>query len=215
MRRADPILFLYSPRFMSAATGADIESICSKCGDVWHVVVAKVGDTIARVQCKECGAQHRYRAKDGKVAAKAAPRPRAAKVTKAPVERFERPQVAADLTRPTRTYHPTERFEIGDRVEHPTFGQGVVEATPEPGKMTVFFPVGRKVLVHAKDGGGMSGLGKPRPFDHASKAGLGDAPVAVRRPADLDVIDDVGADGEVDADADADDDADPDADEAV
>ena len=69
--------------------------------------------------------------------------------------------------------------------------------------MTVFFAVGRKVLVHAKTDGGMSGLGKPRPFDHASKAGLGDAPVAVRRPADLD---------EPDADADADPDADPDAD---
>lgn len=189
---------------MSVATGADIESICSKCGDVWHVVVAKVGEQIARVQCKECGAQHRYKAKDGKAAPKAAPRPRAAKVTKAPVERFERPQVAADLTRPTRNYRASERFEIGDRIEHPTFGQGVVEATPEPGKMTVFFAVGRKVLVHAKGDSSMSGLGKPRPFDHASKAGLGDAPVAVRRPADLDEpsADEPDADADPDADTD-------------
>ena len=37
---------------MSAAVGADVEALCSKCGDVWHVVVAKVGDQIVKVHCK-------------------------------------------------------------------------------------------------------------------------------------------------------------------
>lgn len=41
--------------------GADIESICRKCGDVWHVVVAKVGDQIAKVQCKQCNGLHRHK----------------------------------------------------------------------------------------------------------------------------------------------------------
>ena len=31
----------YNARSMTPAVGADIESICRKCGDVWHVVVAK------------------------------------------------------------------------------------------------------------------------------------------------------------------------------
>ena len=53
---------------MSAGVGADIESICSKCGDVWHVVVAKVGETVVKVQCKECGGYHRYRTAGGKAA---------------------------------------------------------------------------------------------------------------------------------------------------
>src|SRR5678815_1711262 len=39
---------------MSAAVGADVEALCSKCGDVWHVVVAKVGERIVKVQCKQC-----------------------------------------------------------------------------------------------------------------------------------------------------------------
>ena len=34
---------------MTARVGADIEALCSKCGDVWHVVVAMVGPEIVRV----------------------------------------------------------------------------------------------------------------------------------------------------------------------
>lgn len=134
------------------------------------MVVAKVGDQIAKVQCKECHAYHRYRSGDkvapAKTRSSATPR---AKVTRAPVERFEKPAVAADLTRAVRTYSALERYEIGDRVEHPVFGQGVVEAMPEPGKVTMFFAVGRKVLVQAKEVRNI--LERPKPFDHSNAAG--------------------------------------------
>lgn len=155
---------------MSAGVGADVEALCSKCGDVWHVVVAKVGDQIAKVQCKECGAYHRYRSGDKPAArsrSTAAPKPR---VTRAPVERFEKPAVAADLSRAVRRYSALERYAVGDRIDHPVFGQGVVEASPEPGKVTVFFAVGRKVLVQAKEAGA-GGLERPKPFDHSNTAG--------------------------------------------
>ncbi|MEZ4401344.1 MAG: hypothetical protein R3B06_15065 [Kofleriaceae bacterium] len=153
---------------MSAAVGADIESLCSKCGDVWHVVVAKVGEDIVRVICKECGGQHRYRNPKQPAGAKrassttSAPRaPRAIKV----VERFETPAVVADLNKPPRPYRASEQFAVGERVEHPTFGQGVVEVL-EPGKMTVFFPVGRKVLARAKGDAPSGGLTRPKPFEN-------------------------------------------------
>jgi len=91
--------------------------------------------------------------------------------TKAPVERFEKPAVAADLTKPVRTYRASEKFAVGERVDHPSFGQGVVEAS-EPGKVTVFFGSGRRVLVQSKDGGtGGGGLTRPKPFDHSNTAG--------------------------------------------
>lgn len=173
------------PELMSAAVGADIESLCSKCGDVWHVVVAKVGDEVVKVQCKQCGGYHRHRSVNGAPAAKKEPRPRVTRAPRPVVERFETPQVAADLSKPTRTYSPQEKFAVGDRVEHPNFGAGVVEATPEPGKMTVFFAAGRKVLVHEK-GVGAGALTRPPPFDHAkAMASVGDAPQRVGRPADF------------------------------
>src|SRR5579862_5841434 len=169
---------------MSAAVGADIESLCSKCGDVWHVVVAKVGEEVVKVQCKQCGGYHRHRSVNGAPAVK---KERTARVSRPPrpvVERFETPQVAADLTKPTRQYSPREKFVVGDRVEHPSFGAGVVEACPEPGKMTVFFPSGRKVLVHEK-AASSGALTRPPPFDHSKNTGLGDSPQHVGRPSDL------------------------------
>lgn len=157
---------------MSAAVGADVEALCSKCGDVWHVVVAKVGEQIVKVQCKQCGGYHRYKSPHGAPTEKKLPAAiRPPKEPKAPVERFEKPSVAADLTRPSRPYRASEKFEVGDRIDHPSFGQGVIEIA-EPGKITVFFATGRRVLVQAKDGAAASsGLSRPKPFDHSSAAG--------------------------------------------
>lgn len=168
---------------MSVPTGADIEALCSKCGDVWHVVVAKVGEEIVRVICKECGAQHRYRNPKLKnqprsrstTSSSSSSTPRAPREAKV-VQRFDTPAVAADLSKAVRTYKASEKFQVGERVEHPTFGTGVVE-TAEPGKMTVFFAVGRKVLVQAKGDGGGGGLARPKPFEHKPAEAPPDAKV--------------------------------------
>jgi len=155
---------------MSAAVGADVEALCSKCGDVWHVVVAKVGEQIVKVHCKECNKEHRYKSphgapKEKRQPSQFAPKPERAK----PVERFEKPAVAADLEKPVRRYNATEQFDVGERVEHPSFGQGVVELS-ESGKVTLFFATGRRVLVQAKAASG-GGLTRPKPFDHSNPAG--------------------------------------------
>jgi hypothetical protein len=161
---------------MSAAVGADVEALCSKCGDVWHVVVAKVGQQIVKVQCKQCSGYHRYKSPHGAPADKKLPSsirpPKEPKAPKAPVERFEKPAVAADLTKPSRPYRASERFEVGERIDHPSFGSGVIELA-EPGKITVFFASGRRVLVQAKEGAAPTagGLTRPKPFDHSNAAG--------------------------------------------
>ena len=158
---------------MSAAVGADIEAMCSKCGDVWHVVVAKdENGRIAKVQCKQCGGYHRYKSPHGQPKEKRMPSlstPRPPREEKAVVERFEKPAVSADLSKAVRNYRASEKFEIGERVEHPQFGQGVVE-TAEPGKITVFFATGRRVLVQSKAGAPATGGGlqRPKPFDHSN-----------------------------------------------
>lgn len=161
-------------RRMSAAVGADVESLCSKCGDVWHVVVAKVGDQIVKVLCKQCGGQHRYKSPHGAPKDKRQPSlstPKAPRAERAPVERFDKPLVAADLAKPVRQYAASLKYEIGERVEHPTFGQGVVELS-EPGKVTLFFAQGRRVLAQSKDGAtGGNKLERPKPFDHSNAAG--------------------------------------------
>jgi hypothetical protein len=160
---------------MSAAVGADIEALCSKCGDVWHVVVAKVGEQIVKVHCKQCGGDHRYKSPHGAPKEKRMPsmfgeKPAREPKTREVVERFEKPAVAADLTKPVRTYRASEKFAVGERVDHPNFGQGVVEVS-EPGKVTIFFGTGRRVLVQSKEGASGGGLTRPKPFDHSNTAG--------------------------------------------
>lgn len=164
---------------MSAGVGADVEALCSKCGDVWHVVVAKVGERIVKVQCKQCSGYHRYKSPHGAAADKKLPAtnraPKAPRAPRSPVERFEKPAVEADLSRPSRTYRASEKFEVGERVDHPSFGQGIVELD-EPGKITVFFATGRRVLVQAK-AAATGGLTRPKPFDH-SRPPAGGKPVS-------------------------------------
>jgi hypothetical protein len=151
---------------MSAAVGADIAALCSKCGDVWHVIVAKVGEQIVKVQCKECGGYHRYKSPAGAKAAAKKPSTSRPREPKAVVEKHEAPAVAADLSKPVRRYSANDRYEVGERVEHPTFGQGTVEVI-DGQKCTVFFAVGRKVLVHAKGEAAAGKLTRPKPFDNS------------------------------------------------
>jgi hypothetical protein len=134
--------------------GQDIEALCGRCGQVWHVVMAKMGDRIAKVVCKRCGGHHRYRTEsDGEPeragrasssgATRRPTRPR-------PAEPAARPLPAFDASKPARPYAPRESYAAGERVAHPSFGVGVVTGTPGAGKVEVAFPSGMRVLACAK-----------------------------------------------------------------
>lgn len=143
----------------TSKVGADCESICGKCGDVWHVVVAKVGERVAKVQCKQCGAVHRHRPPAGSAEAKkSAPgtRVRAAGAGKLPKGEKasrtprEKPVLVPDPLKPIRAYRATDAFIVGDTIKHVTFGIGVAEVIPEPGKILISFADARRLLVMAK-----------------------------------------------------------------
>ena len=150
---------------MKVAVGSDVESICRKCGDVWHVVVAMVEDTIVKVQCKECGGLHKYKSSDDAAAA-AAPKPKKKRTTKAK-SADEKPKTKAtvepNLSKPTRPYKFKDSYEVADRIDHPKFGVGVVETILDGAKIEVFFPEGRKVLAIAKDAQTLTPLSESRP----------------------------------------------------
>jgi hypothetical protein len=138
--------------------GEDIEDICTRCGDTWHVVMAKIGDRVVKVVCKLCGSQHNYRGE------KNAQPTSAGKTGNSPWGRTRRrkagranntpaPQVPDfDPSKPPRSYSPKQGFVPGERVIHATFGVGVVASTPGPGKVEVQFPGGLRTLACAKPG---------------------------------------------------------------
>ena len=146
---------------MNAGVGADVESLCSTCGDVWHVVVAKVGEAVVKVQCKQCGKVHKPKPLPGAVVAKA-PRRAASAKTERPTRRVATTRgttvsIAVDLIfdplKATRPYAPVDAFRPGEQLTHPTFGPGVVESVPAPGKVRVVFGDAIRVLVQARPGG--------------------------------------------------------------
>jgi hypothetical protein len=136
-------------------TGEDIEDVCSKCGDCWHVVMAKVKERIAKVVCKRCGSQHSYRSGTsagidvGGGAGKKGFSTMRAKKSRTPVVE---PIVAPtfDPSKPPRPYSIRDNYATAERIEHPTFGTGVVASTPGPGKVDVVFPTGVRTLACGK-----------------------------------------------------------------
>lgn len=156
------------------AVGEDIEALCGKCGQVWHVVMAKVGERIAKVVCKRCGGLHLYRTEqvaDAPAGAGRAARVAAPRRTRAPVVVEPPPLPAFDPSKPPRAYSVHASFAAGERVLHATFGTGVVASSPGPGKVEIAFPTGRRVLAIAKT---VSTLERPVSVQHV--------PIADRPP---------------------------------
>lgn len=156
-------------------TGQDIEDTCARCGDTWHVVMAKVGERIAKVVCKLCGSQHNYRkGAEAAAAAKAEAATSRGTTLKRKVSRSSVPSVPVappfDPSRPPRPYSPKDNFGPGERIIHPTFGEGIVTGSV-PGKIEVVFPTGQRVLAGPKTS---SSLSRP---DHVANAPLSDSPL--------------------------------------
>jgi ribosomal protein S27AE len=161
----------------SPGVGEDIEDVCSRCGDTWHVVMARLGERIAKVVCKRCGSQHNYRGENGVPEAAAGAgggnstfgrrfnkrRPRRGDSTPTPTPTF-------DPNQPPRSYNAREGYLPGERVVHPTFGTGVVAGVPGAGKIEVVFPAGARTLACAKVESTLS-----RPVS-VSDAPIGDRP---------------------------------------
>jgi hypothetical protein len=140
----------------AASVGQDIEALCGRCGQGWHVVMAMMGDRIAKVVCKRCGGHHRYRT-DAETAEPAGDGAARGGRRGAPMRRFSRAKTAAptpmppfDPNKPPRPYSVKDVYDAGERVAHPTFGTGVVTGAPGPGRVEIAFPSAARVLACAK-----------------------------------------------------------------
>jgi len=126
--------------------GADIENKCGKCGDGAHVIVSMTKDRIGKVECKNCGSQHRHRLTDADKQRKPAKRASRKSASAEPVG----PMVEPDLTRPIRPYQISEVYAVGDRIDHQSFGTGIIERVMSPSKVQVYFPDGQKMLLQGR-----------------------------------------------------------------
>lgn len=123
--------------------GGDVETYCGRCKDSREHVIAALNaqGEIERVQCRTCQSNHIYREK--KVATKtASTRTRSsATPTKKTIAEME---MSAG---PARPYSMQQRFKVGERIEHPKFGTGLV-VEERSGKIDVKFGRELKTLIN-------------------------------------------------------------------
>ena len=134
------------------SAGDKIDARCSKCGEnTRHIIMAISGQTPNRVRCDVCDREHKYRPP---TAAKAKTTTTATKrtVRRQKVDPRDDEQKQWRELNPEqqpgklRSYAMDETYKLTTRIDHPTFGIGVVVGLPGPRKMEVLFKEGKKVL---------------------------------------------------------------------
>ncbi len=126
--------------------GGDIEAYCGKCKEVREHVIAALSSNgaVERVQCRTCQSNHTYRERQAKTATART----ASGTTRTPKTAKKESLLTAEPTGPLRLYSTREKFAIGDRIEHPKFGLGVVTDV-RLGKIDVKFGKDLRILIHA------------------------------------------------------------------
>ena len=134
---------------MSKQVSEDIVAYCTSCKlDLAHVIVALDGEKVKKVLCKTCNKEHVYKApKEGKVPSKKKKTTaNSKKKTISPLEEWERAMEQAKDA-PIRVYAQDGSFAEGEKVDHSTFGLGLITKLIQPNKMEVIFEEGAKLMI--------------------------------------------------------------------
>lgn len=142
---------------MSAiGVGKEVLSNCSKCKLILaHIVVTMKTATLPdKVQCKTCKSTQSFKdpgapkkkATIGKVIKTAG---RSSKKSTESVGELWTKAISK-MTGDSKSYSIKGSFQTGDVIDHPTFGQGVVEKLIDDNKIEVLFRDDYKTLMHKK-----------------------------------------------------------------
>lgn len=143
---------------MSQSLSVANESIayCTSCKmDLNHVIVAMKGDRIAKVQCLTCKKEHVYRAPKGatepqqKATRSSDKATAAAGETSSSIEAEWMKLMATHRDVPMKPYNAKTQFGLGDKLNHPMFGEGIVGKLIYPNKLEVIFRDDIKILIHS------------------------------------------------------------------
>ena len=138
-------------------TAQESLAYCTSCKmDLNHTVVAMQGDRILRVQCRTCKKEHAYKAPKG-ILEPAVAKPKKERAKKAsassgevanPIEVEWEKLMVTHKNAPLKSYTIKGHFLLGDKLAHPTFGEGIVGKLIYPNKLEVIFKTDVKVLIY-------------------------------------------------------------------
>jgi hypothetical protein len=133
---------------MAKQVGENIVAYCTKCKkDLEHVIVTLVEEKVKKVLCKTCEKEHVYKAPKGKKAP--AKRKSAAKAKKEKPSSAEEWEMAMEQAKgaAVKAYALDGSYGEGEKIDHSTFGQGLVLKLISPNKMEVLFEEGAKFMI--------------------------------------------------------------------
>jgi hypothetical protein len=142
-----------------ATVAGEVLAYCMACRmDLAHVVMAMKGDQVIRCQCKTCKKEHNYKAPKGITEPGMAPPPKAttrkrsegaskAADTVAVDEEWQKVMSQASGV-PAKAYSAKTKFQAGEKIAHPMFGEGIVRKPIFPNKIEVLFRNDLKILIH-------------------------------------------------------------------
>jgi hypothetical protein len=132
-------------------------SYCTSCKmDLNSRVVAMKGDRIAKVECLTCRKEHAYKAPKGIDTPTAKPATKRASKKKETAEEVSHSievewekLMSTHKDTPIKQYSTKGHFALGDKIQHPTFGEGIIGKLIYPNKVEVIFRSDLKVLIYA------------------------------------------------------------------
>ena len=134
---------------MAKEVSEDIVAYCTSCKlDLAHVIVALDGKKVKKVLCKTCNKEHVYKApKKGKAPPKKKKTTaKAKKITISPLEEWETAMKQAKDA-PISVYAQDGSFKEGEKLDHSSFGKGLITKLIHPNKMEVIFEDGTKFMI--------------------------------------------------------------------
>ena len=131
--------------------GKEVLSYCNKCKlTLAHLIVTmKSETTIGKVQCKTCQGTHAYKDPSAVKASKTKRGKKAKASTKDSIADIWMEKVASSSSK-SQKYNIKSKFELGDIIDHPKFGPGVIDKLIDADKIQVIFRHDIKTLIHNK-----------------------------------------------------------------
>jgi hypothetical protein len=123
-----------------------------------HVIVSMIDTRPAKVLCKTCRTQHNYRRtaestpRSSSSSRSLMPKP-ARKPAGIRVAEIWEKKLSEKHEGEAKPYSVQNNFLLGDLLQHPKFGMGIVEEVKRNGKITVLFRDGERVLIHSQGAG--------------------------------------------------------------
>jgi hypothetical protein len=139
--------------------GENIEAYCLKCKLVLaHVIMVKVGETVSKVKCNTCGAEHKYRPEKAAAKITAVPKPLTLKetiakkvaaskikVNDAPMQ-WDLKKRNVNSSTPIKDYSIHNQYCAKEVINHSVFGLGFVVRIVTDKTMDVLFSDSVKLM---------------------------------------------------------------------